>query len=375
KQDIWLRQNAREIAEKAARLVHRAYCQKPELLLNEAISTMEDYCDIAAGQADEQIRYVLAGLLMEADRKADGQNIYGQIAKANGKWSREAKLDIAVFNLSEAEDDKEKRWATHGEFKKLIDLERSAKIYCGLLLEREEDKYAQEVLGIVTDKMSENDAEAKLLHAETFRQLGRLVESVEMFYDISTAQIPGWDPMAIGAIADLLASGDENRWEDRGKPSAFLVRCDELAELLAGQTSTEWKVQADLVRAETAVLTGKAEIAEKLLNELNQNGFGEDIGWTRCKARLLSKKGEYTEAAKMWGIVQEARRGKEDGSVRSMRWWRGRFHEIECWSKRTDANGRDIVHAIEVLLYSVENIPEQWSDRFARLKKMAEARN
>ena len=369
KRDSRLNLSASEISEKAARLVHRAYYDEPTLL-EEAIKTIEAYCEFAEDNGDEQIRYVLAGMLMEADRRDEGLVIYGEIAAGEGKLRREAKLDIAMFHLSEAGSDRDKRLAMSDKFKELVDLERGAKIYCGLLLEREEAKYAEEVLVLVKANMPDGDLEGELLSGEALRQLGRLVESVEVYYEIREAEIVGWETMAIGAMSDMLESGYEDSWGSSKRRSEFIVKCGELSEVLAEQSDAEWKALADLVRAETAVLTGDVELCEKILKDMEAGGFGDDIGWIRCMGRLLAGKGEYGEAAKMWGKVRVAREGTGDGE-RSMKWWRSRYYEIECWFNDGED---DVVRAIEVLERTIENIPEQWAQRFSRLKKTAEMR-
>jgi len=252
----------------------------------------------------------------------------------------------------------------------LIDLERGAKIYCGLLLEREEADYAKQVLVLVKEKISQTDVEGKLLKGEACRQLGKLVESVNIYYDIRETDFPGWETMAVGAIGDLLDSGYEKSWGSTKRPSEFIVQCTELTKLLVEKVDADWKAPTDLVRAETAVLTGNVELCEKILNEMQVDGYSDDPGWIRCMGRLHAAKGDFENAAIMWSKVRESMRGSS-GSDRSMPWWRSKYYELSCWSKRDKAKSDEIVRPIEVLQNSIDDIPDEWAGKLETLKKAA----
>jgi hypothetical protein len=219
-----------------------------------------------------------------------------------------------------------------------------------------------------------------ILKAVALKKLGRFWAAVNEL--LTAAKFDNCEYGVEGL--DILRTILDNRIDEHKYYMAdfmfYIDACDHLAEYCLACAQPQWQDQARLIRVEIAILCPRKSLvgdgknenldkAERILIKLSVQGYDNDIDWLRCKARLLSAKGEFLAAFSTWGRVRAA--NKTESEKQSWQWWRAKFYEIQCWSKLADTTGADIAHAVEVLASSFRDIPTFWAARLEELKGRA----
>ena len=124
-------------------------------------------------------------------------------------------------------------------------------------------------------------------------------------------------------------------------------------------------------------MTNEAEVIENKLSEIEQllktvenlESVNEHI-LSRCRARLLTKQGRFSEAAELWSQISKTLTvSSASANTRSRQWWMAKYYELYCWSKLPDTKKDDVLHNIEVLENSFTAIPQIWSEKLSLLKQ------
>ncbi len=87
-----------------------------------------------------------------------------------------------------------------------------------------------------------------------------------------------------------------------------------------------------------------------------------------ARARLANAQGKYAEAAKKWGQICATLKSEPDEPPQhSYAWWRAKYFELENSLKIPNASRADVIHSVEVLQSSFNQIPTFWDNRFKLL--------
>jgi hypothetical protein len=141
-----------------------------------------------------------------------------------------------------------------------------------------------------------------------------------------------------------------------------------LAEFCFGCLKDSRKRQAILYLAESAILAANKEkekliLAEKLLNDIAESSKG-DANLLRCQARLFAEQGKFDKAAKLWAqVAQMQKKDMTSENQQSWKWWRAKFYELECWSKSSKTQKQEVLHTLDVLKNTFDNIPPLWAEK------------
>ena len=89
-----------------------------------------------------------------------------------------------------------------------------------------------------------------------------------------------------------------------------------------------------------------------------------DVNFLRCRARLLAEQGKFNKAAKVWAqVAQMRKKDMTPENQRSWKWWRAKFYDLDCWSKSPKTQKQEVLHTIDVLKNSFDNIPPLWAEK------------
>jgi hypothetical protein len=157
--------------------------------------------------------------------------------------------------------------------------------------------------------------------------------------------------------------------------SSFMENCKKLAQFCYDCLDGWEKQKAMLFSIEISTFTQikdsrKLSAYEKLLDNLAENGLSNDIDFIRCKARLLAEQNKFGEAAALWAKICEIQKARPaSGNLRSWKWWRAKFYELDCWAKRPQTQKNDVLHTIEVFENTFPDIPPLWAEKLTLLKQ------
>lgn len=376
KKDKRLNLTPNRIAAQAAEFAYGLYYRDPAYK-QAAMEAMVFYNRMAKKGPDQQLQYMYACLLGDCDQKRAAAELLETIAKDGGKFASQARLDLIGQRAAEAKD-AGSRAKLLAELKDLIAAIgknkqehlaiEAMKLYCGLLLENGDKGSAQQVLAMLEGAKGVTDADIEIVRAEAMRQQGDLFGAAKVLFRISEADTPNWSPTATGILTELM-----NKALLRSNLAEFIL----LAERNAKCAGADFKDQAELIRVEIDLLAWERNEwehsyrphtqAEKILNELPVE-FHEDIGYMRCRARLLIEMEQFDEAGRLWAQIAEANSSIGSAKTRSVRWWRAKYYQIKCFAKMPRTKKQDVEHAIEVLENSYKQIPPFWAERLSGLK-------
>lgn len=87
-----------------------------------------------------------------------------------------------------------------------------------------------------------------------------------------------------------------------------------------------------------------------------------------ARARLAAAQGNYADAAKQWGAICGILKSQPDEPPQhSYKWWQAKYFELANSLKIPGANRADIIHSVEVLQSSFDQIPPFWDKKLRSL--------
>ncbi|MBN1457588.1 MAG: hypothetical protein JW912_07040 [Sedimentisphaerales bacterium] len=145
----------------------------------------------------------------------------------------------------------------------------------------------------------------------------------------------------------------------------FADECYTLACRLSDCDDKDFALEVDLLKIEYGIIAGKdIEQLGDALEEIN----GESMQKLRCTARLLQAKGEYAESARTWEKIYTFLQQNEDPGACHAR-WQAKYYQLLCVSELGDMEKQDIIHAVEILQSSYDDIPPFWAEKLNELKE------
>jgi hypothetical protein len=343
--------------------------------------TLKEYFKAAGESSDEGLRYFYVGVLEGRRKREEVKKLLGEIAGGGGEYSLNARLDLIMRELGEGKVNEAQKEKIEKQLKELIESAEVAekqgesvkgeavKIYCRLLLDDGGEESGREVLSMLEGVPLDKGTEEVFLKARALGILGRWPEAVS----IAANGIESDDcDMAIEAFSVL--SGAVERLEENSERASergvFVNGCMAIADYCIGCLDGSAGSEVEIMKAEVMLLSRPGEKTHKQIEAILTGQKGLDsIEVMRCRAKLSAAKGDFAEAGKIWGQVCTARAGVEKSQDRDWRWWRAKFNQLYCLSRRQGIDKEEIIRSIEVLEKSFNDIPVFWAKKLKELKK------
>ncbi len=388
---------AEQIAEQAAQFAYEMY-MKGSIDCRNILDAFENYNDISgrdsntailavltrAGSPCYKLQYYYVSVLRDCNSPEKSKQVLQDLANEDkGYWSSRAKLDLIKQNIETYRSEgkvvfdellsklKSLIADCNSEDKEFRQLKAEAiAIYCGLLLERSDEKSAQQVLSILT-KDNIDDPNLYAFKSTALQRLRHLLQSAEYLLKACQQDSCRYTHQAMSLLSEIIENIDTLQvQQDRFLQAAG--NCRRLAQICFGCLED---LQAGLFLVETSVFAANknddklAEI-EKLLDSLTTEDNEQNIDIIRCRARLFTEQKKYQDAAKLWSQICKSRQEKDFYSnSRSFQWWRAKYYELLCWSKLPKTEKQQVLHTIEVLENTFNDIPLLWAEKLKSLKQ------
>ncbi|MHC4624986.1 MAG: hypothetical protein ACYS4W_13910, partial [Planctomycetota bacterium] len=375
-----------EVARQAAQLAYTLFTQTRQncpLVLD----AFDNYCLIAGEDVDEQLEYLHAVVLNNCGNTHRGEKLLKEIAaRPAGRWRNRARLDLIKLATRQKHDATEQQHAilldqlgsliadsTGNENERHVRIE-AILLYCGLLLESEDQSSAQKVLDTVAVADETQDPNLAILKSIALRRLGRLTESARCLVRAIDASRCDHVSEAMELLSEVVDEIDGFQSTDL----SFMDDCERLARLSYGCLEGQARQKAAFFLLEISTYSAKMpeeglSALQKLLGPMAAEGLSDNVNFIRCRARLLTELGKFEEAAEVWTKIAEIR--KDDPAPprqRSWKWWRARYYELLCRSKSPQTDKESLLHTIEVLENSFTTIPPPWAEKIRSLRQIEE---
>jgi tetratricopeptide (TPR) repeat protein len=207
--------------------------------------------------------------------------------------------------------------------------------------------------------------------------MGRLNESAEYLIKVCRAGDQRYVLEAEELLSEIVEQIDLLR-EQKEDSQQFMKNCTTIARYCEATALSTYGLMpistARLYLAEISLLAANEDHeslseANRLLDVLAREGLRDNVDYLRCRARLLTKQGKFDKAAELWAKIAEIRRGDPaPPHQRSWKWWRAKFYELHCWSRRPQTDKESLLHTIEVLENSFSDIPPFWAEKLSSLR-------
>jgi hypothetical protein len=375
---------AYKIAEQTAQFAYEMY-MKGSIDCRKVLDAFKNYNEVSSRQTNGKLEYYYASVLSDCNCPEKGEQVMKDLANGDkGYWSSRAKLDLIKQDIEINESantrtsdellSRLKNFITDfnsedKEFKR-IKAEAIA-IYCRLLLERNDENSAQQVVDILTeDNIDEPNLYA--FKSTALQRLGQPLASAEYLLKACQEDDCRYTHQTMLLLSEIIENVDTLAVrQDNFQQAAG--NCRRLAQICFGCLKD---LQAGLFLAEISVFAADKnddELAEveKLLANLTTEASEQNIGIIRCRARLLTEQQKYEDAAKLWAQICKSRQSRDfDSNTRSFQWWRAIYFELLCWSKLPKTEKQQVLHTIEVLENTFNDIPLLWAEKLTSLKQV-----
>ena len=380
---------ARTVAEQAAQLAYNSFTEG-SLNCTIALEAFENYIAMAEEKIDEDLEYLYNSVLNSCGRQTKSKELLEKIAnRPAGKWRNRARLDLIIKTLQQGLDEQQHPKLLTRLSSLIADCtgrdENTSQIraeavatYCQLLLESGDKAHAQRVLQILADADNARVPNLNALESKALRQLGRFEQAAKFLLRVSPANCCEHAEEAMKLLSEIIAKIE--LWPNKARDfSEFVTNCRKLAKICVGCLDGPPQRKSQLLLAELTIFAAdkdKLEMAaaETLLRNLAENGSVDDGRLLRCRARLLGRQGRFDQAAQLWARLAKMQKNPESSPARrSWNWWRAKFYELYYLSKQPKTDKGKILHAVEVLENSFENIPPFWAEKLNSLNESCRA--
>jgi hypothetical protein len=372
--------DAQRIAGQAARIGYNIYAEDTNNC-QPGIRAFNNYYEICAGNIDEELEYLYAGMFIRCRQNTRGKEMLESIAqRRQNVWHNHAGFDLITLAIqkqllpqNKILEQLEALIADCSENQRQLRTE-AITMYCQMQLAEQDPKAAQKVVDILTEDRIGQNRYLILLKSRAFQQLNRLDEAAEPLLKAVEPNDCQYFEDAMYFLVKITDRMDQvlEKANDR---QSFLNTCEKIADHCFECSQSQTQYYARLIKAEINIFEAaeqpeKISGIERFLDELEKDKVTKDVNMLRCRARLLQEIGKFTQSAELWAQICEARKAEAFGQdQRSDQWWRAKYHELLCWSKSRNAKKQDIVHNVEVLENSYSDIPLFWAEKLNSLKK------
>lgn len=201
---------------------------------------------------------------------------------------------------------------------------------------------------------------ARQVRKKTYKDLGQRQKLLQQFAD----SLVDNNDCSFGREAYELTEDSLLQIELFSEDADVISNCLKIAEFI---NRCDSQMQTKLLFAEAILLSGKqTKRAEKLIAESLEACEFKSLGLVRCNARLNRQRGNFKEAALLWGQITNALESK--GQTAKWRWWRAKYYQLYCAYKAGE-NPQGISHIIDVLTAGQADIPWSWAERLGQLQQ------
>lgn len=334
-----LEASAETIATQAAQLAYNLFIEDRRHC-RLALTAFENYSAMAGKKIDEELEYLHTAVLNSCGYTGKAEKLLQKIVdRPTGNYRSRAKLDLIIRQIQQ------NQW-------------------------KDKDS-AQKLLDAFTEAEAARDQSLNVFKSKALRQLGRLDESARSLLKAIDPNRCEHTGESMELLAEIIDQIDQVQVQIDNFPE-MIQDCKKLAEFcracLNGQTPSLLLAEISIFAADKE--HGKLSAVEKLLNSIVKDGLSGDIDFIRCKARLLTKQGKFSEAAGLWTQICKMRKNEmTSANQRSWKWWRAKFYELYCWDKMPQTPTKDILHTLEVLENTFIDIPPLWTKKLNSLKQ------
>jgi hypothetical protein len=382
-----LKIEAHEIAKQAAQLAYDFYNQNTDNC-RLAVEAFGNYYTMAAEKIDEKLEYIYTVILRDCGHVEKSKFLLDKIAnRPTGHWRNRAKLDLITTAIQQSQPiNREKRSELLKQLDNLItdcsprneDNKLRTEVintYCRLLLESKEKASARKILDILTDVEITIDPNLNIFKANALRQLGRLEESADYLLAAIGLDRTDYVIEAMALLSEIINKIDQLQEQSNDFPK-LVSNCEKIARYCERISLSTFGLvpvsKARIYLAEISVFAAlnkqeKLLAVKKLLDDLPSNDNNDIADFTRCRARLLTARGKFVEAARLW--AQIAKMQQNNTNQRTWKWWRAKFYELDCFAKMPQTEKQGVLHTIEVLESSYTDIPPLWAEKLNLLKQ------
>ena len=369
---------ADKIAEQAAQLAYNLFVEDSNSC-QTALQAFQNYFEIAGEQKDQQLEYIYSSVLNDCGRAEKSRELLQKIANdPAGDYHNRARLDLIVLQMHQNQPQRDEALEQLRDFiadccgqdQNSNSLARQAvSLYCRTLLEDGSESSARKVLTIL-EQAETTGVQADLYKSKALQQLDRLDESAHHMLLATRASSGSLAADALQLLSEIAEKIDylQSQANDFEK---MMQECKELAEYCHKSLNGR---QSCLILAEISLFAagkekGKLSDADKLLSELAPEANTVDLDFNRCRARLLCKQDRFEESGRLWAEIAKIRKAESlSNQQRSWKWWRAKFYELYCSAQLSPIQKEKVLHTIEVLESSFQDIPSLWAEKLKSLK-------
>lgn len=375
--------DAETIATEAAELAYNLFVAG-SIGCESALEAFESLRERTPGGISEKCQYLYSAVLSSCGQAERSKKFLQAIAaEPAGPWRNRARLDLILQATAQPATERQSR---RSELLKQLndllgDIEKdesqihirteAISTYCQLLLESNDEASAEQVMETLCEAENIGVRGLGVFKAKALQDLGRLNESIEcmlLAVEPNNCEDAG---EVVELLSEIIAGIDELEIRETGF-EGMMRDCKKLAR--ACYYCLE-NLQAGLLLAEISLFNnpnGPEELSaiEKLLSNIAIDNPDGKVDLLRCRARLLTEQKEFERGAKLWAQVAETQKSQPLSADKpTWRWWRAKFYELYCWSERLNAEKDKVVHTIEVLESSFNDIPSLWAEKLRLLKQ------
>ena len=374
---------ADKIAEQAARLAYNIFIDDPNKC-QTALKAFENYYEMADAQKDQELEYIFSSLLNDCGNPEKSREILRKIANyPAGNYRSRARLDLIAQQMHQTQNENQQQrnellkqlrdfiLSCCGQDENSNSIRREAiSLYCQTLLEYGDGSSAQKVLTILEQAEATGGIRADLYKSKALQQLGRLDESAHYMLLAIRLNSSSLATEAKGLLLEITEQIDYLQLQVNDFEK-MMQECKELAEFCHKSLNSR---QSGLILAEISLFAAGEEKdnlskVDKLLGELTAEGNTVDLDFNRCRARLLCEQDRFNESGQLWSELARILKSEPASShQQSWRWWRAKFYELYCLAQLSPIQKEKVLHTIEVLENSFQNIPPLWAEKLESLK-------
>ena len=379
---------AEEIAKQASQLAYTLFA-RDENNCSIALQAFQNYSTIAREKIDGEIEYLYTVILDNCGRPENSRKLLKKIAQGPaGNYRNKARLELILQTIQRNQlENQSQRNKLLNQLSCLIADCRQNKsqskirtealtIYCHLLLEAKDELSAQKVVNLLTEPETTTDPNLNVFKSRALRLLGRLNESADCLLITCRPNRCQHAGEAIQLLSEIIEKIDQFQKND----PKLTENCKKLAQFCCDCLDGQLKETAELFLIEISLLQSaegekKLSDIEPLLNATAKRRPTDDIDLIRCRARLLTQKAKFEEAAQLWAKLAEARKNDLPSDCkRSWKWWRAKFYELYCCANHPQTQKQSVLHTIEILENSFSDIPPLWAENLSSLKRYCRSR-
>jgi hypothetical protein len=371
--EVEFRVDRASAARKAAELACRLYRENTQYT-DVCEATLKEYLQITGERADGALEYFYVGILEKCGKEEEAVKLLNEIAEGGGSYWQRASLDLILNKLREGVEDAKEKNEIKKQLEKLAGSESQVKVeavrfYCELELESEDEESADRALSMLARVGSRGGMEEAILKGRALRILGRCDEGALVMAAWVDPNDCRMAEEAILILSKVLEEVEDHSFQ-LGNRDIFLNECKATADYCIGCLEGQMKDAAGLIWAEFALL-GKSddETLRRIECLLAGQEKADNAAVLRCRARLLSKQGNFGESARIWGQICSLKEGSEKTGKRSRHWWQAKYNQLYCLSKHKATEFEEIRRSIEIMENSFEEIPVFWAKKLKALEE------